>query len=241
MARPREREQTPVEIRLQMICDEHGFASVEELAAEAGASPPALRKAGQRNSLSKDLAKSLSDRFGLPIGWLMTGENGLKLGSELEKATRGKMTPAPDSIRVDGQEFVPIRRYDAALSAGPGSINDPSAEPIGYHLVESQWVRTLTSAIADNLAVLRVDGDSMEPTLDDGDWVLIDRTQTRINRPGVYAIQVGDTAWVKRITLNLRDRLVQVISDNSVYPIQELNEEELSVIGRVIWIVGRKI
>lgn len=85
MARPREREQTTVEIRLQMICNEHGFASVEELAAEAGASPPALRKAGQRNSLSKDLAKALSDRFGLHIGWLMTGENGLKLGSDLER------------------------------------------------------------------------------------------------------------------------------------------------------------
>ena len=81
----------------------------------------------------------------------------------------------------------------------------------------------------------------MEPTLSKGDWILIDRTQRRIDREGVYAIQVGDAAWVKRISLNLRDKVVQVISDNKVYPMQELAEEDLSIIGRAIWVVGRRI
>lgn len=138
-------------------------------------------------------------------------------------------------------DFMQIPRYDAAVSAGPGSIVDPNAEPLGHYYFEAQWLAALTRAAGDQLAVIRVDGDSMEPTLFNGDWVLIDRTQRRINREGVYAIQVGDIAWIKRISLNLRDKLVQVISDNDRYPMQELAEEDLSVIGRAIWIVGRRV
>ncbi|KJS40394.1 MAG: hypothetical protein VR70_05990 [Rhodospirillaceae bacterium BRH_c57] len=138
-------------------------------------------------------------------------------------------------------EYVSVPRFDAALSAGPGSIVDPNAKALGSHPFELQWLRAITYATADQLAVVRVAGDSMEPTLHDGDWVLIDRTQTSVNREGIYALAVDDAAWVKRISLNLRDRTVQVISDNAAYPVQELRGDGLCVIGRVVWIVGRRV
>jgi phage repressor protein C with HTH and peptisase S24 domain len=118
---------------------------------------------------------------------------------------------------------------------------DESAEPLGVMLFEMQWIRSVTRAAPEHLAVVRVDGDSMRDTLADGDWVLIDRTQTRINREGIYALRIGDACWIKRISLNLRDRLVAIISDNQNYRVQELPEEDLAIIGRVVWIVGRKI
>lgn len=142
---------------------------------------------------------------------------------------------------LSGVEYAFIPRYDAAMSAGPGSIIDPHAEPIGFHPVEAQWLRALTHSAPSHLAVLRVDGDSMEDTLHDGDWVLVDRGETRAKRGGVFALQVDDATWVKRLTLNLKDRLIQVISDNPRYPVQELREDSLSVIGRVVWIVARKL
>ena len=114
-------------------------------------------------------------------------------------------------------------------------------EPLGYQLFEAQWLRAVTRAAPSSLAVLQVDGDSMEETLMDDDWVLVDRTQTRLNRTGIYAIQVSDTAWVKRIELDLETKLVQLISDNQRYPIRRLPEEELQVLGRVLWVVGRKL
>lgn len=138
-------------------------------------------------------------------------------------------------------DFARIPRYDAAASAGPGSIVDPNAEVLGYYLFERQWLDAITRACSESLAVIRVAGDSMETTLADGDWILIDRSQRRLNHEGVYAIQVGDMVWIKRITINLKSQLVQVISDNPHYPLQELPEESLSVIGRAVWIVGRKV
>ena len=144
-------------------------------------------------------------------------------------------------VEIDGLEFVSVARFDAALSAGPGCIMEDKPEPLGYQLFEAQWLRAVTRAAPSSLAVLQVDGDSMEETLMDDDWVLVDRTQTRLNRTGIYAIQVSDTAWVKRIELDLETKLVQLISDNQRYPIRRLPEEELQVLGRVLWVVGRKL
>lgn len=148
---------------------------------------------------------------------------------------------APGIVEVDGTEFASIARYEASLSAGPGSIIDPHAEPIGYHLIEAQWLNAVTRAAPQNLAVIRVSGDSMEDTLSNGDWVLLDRTQTRAVEEGIYALQIDETTWVKRLTLNLRERLIRVVSDNPKYPVQDLPADDLTVVGRVVCIVARKV
>lgn len=153
------------------------------------------------------------------------------------------LDPSPGSglIELSGQEVAVIPRFDAAISAGHGSFVDPNAEPLGHQFIEHQWLRAITQASPSELAVVRVAGDSMERTLADGDWILVDRTQRRLNREGVYALAVGDACWVKRLTLNFREQTIRVLSDNPAYPMQELTEEDLTVIGRVIWIVGRKV
>lgn len=144
-------------------------------------------------------------------------------------------------VDVAGVEFASIGVYDARFSAGPGSIVEPGQEPEGYRLFEAQWLRALTSAAPDRLAVVRVDGDSMRETLDDGDFVLIDRSETRISRQGIYALRVGESCWVKRLSVSLKDRIVKVISDNPRYPEDQLQEDELELLGRVLMIVARKV
>jgi len=145
--------------------------------------------------------------------------------------------PAPS---VDG--FVSIGRFDASFSMGPGSLIADEPEPLGYWVFEEQWLRGLSAVAPDRLAVVKVNGDSMVPTLFGGDLVLIDRSKTRPNIEGIYAIKVGDTAWVKRISVNLKSKKVRVLSDNPLVPKQpEMGEEELSIIGRVIALVARKV
>lgn len=147
--------------------------------------------------------------------------------------------PAIGPSSPDG--FIPIGRFDTSLSMGPGALALEEPEPLGYWMFEAQWLRTLSQAAASQLGVVKVDGDSMQPTLLAGDWVLIDRTQTRLSREGIYAIRVGDDAWVKRLSLNLKDRTVRIISDNATIPFQDISMEEIDVIGRVVSIVARKI
>lgn len=143
-------------------------------------------------------------------------------------------------LEIAGAEFASIGRYDASLSAGPGSLIDPHAEPLGFYLVERNWLQMITGAAPEHLALVRVDGDSMEKTLFDGDWVMIDRSQTRVSRQGIYAMRVGDDAWIKRIMVDLSSSKVRIISDNQVWPEQILPADEIDIIGRFIALVWRK-
>lgn len=154
----------------------------------------------------------------------------------LHEASRGKARAIEDA---DG--FVAIGRFDASFSMGPGALIGENPEPLGHWLVESQWLNGLTRAIPSTLAIVRADGDSMQPTLLGGDWVLIDMTQTRLTREGIYAIRVGHDVWIKRLSLNLRQKTVRVISDNPTTPVQDVDEEELTVIGKVIAVLARRL
>jgi len=142
---------------------------------------------------------------------------------------------------LEGETYARIPRFDLALSAGHGALVGPECEPEGYAVFERQWLRAVTSAAPDRLKMVRVAGDSMEPTLRDGDWLLIDISQNRPAREGIYALQADGTAWVKRLSVNLRDRAVKVISDNPLYPPQDLPADQVKVIGRVVWMVGRAV
>lgn len=156
----------------------------------------------------------------------------------------GQLPPAiaaPKIVEVGKEEFVALGRFDVRLSAGPGALVSDHPEPMGFYLAELQWLRAITKAKPEWLDVVRVGGDSMKSTLEDGDWVLVDRSQKRVTREGIFAIRVRDDAWVKRLSINLKDQNVIVISDNPTIPPQYVDEDDLSVIGRVIAIVARRI
>lgn len=89
----------------------------------------------------------------------------------------------------------------------------------------------------DDLCVLEVSGDSMEPTMGDGDFVLVDRNRNKIE-DGLMAYAFRDVIYVKRL-VNVGNG-VEVISDNqSLYPphvITGTDLQDLDVIGSVSWI-----
>lgn len=212
--------------------------SQRELAAALGLDPSGVNRLIKGNRQLKASEVATVARF---LGDAVDPSEIVPTADRRARPHRRPAAQAPGLFEISGTEVAAIPRYDAQLSAGAGSIIDPSAEPLGYQFVEAQWLRAVTRAMPEALAVVRVDGDSMAGTLADGDWILVDRSQNRINREGVYALAIGDSCWVKRISLNLREKTVRVISDNPAYPMQELTEDELTVIGRVVWIVGRKV
>ncbi len=132
-------------------------------------------------------------------------------------------------------EWVDVPRLSLGASAGPGAT--PGEEkPIGAFRFSTHWMRQQGLDPAQLTAIV-VTGDSMEPTLRDGDEILVDRT-ARALRNGVYVVRVGDALLVKRLDLGQPARIV-LISDNQLYRPFELAPEELDVIGRVVWKSGR--
>ena len=137
--------------------------------------------------------------------------------------------------------LMPVKRAPVRASAGPGAlVAGETAKP--YFGFDGRWLKSLTSTAPANLSIIRVEGDSMAPTLSAGDDILVDPGDGVDQlRDGIYVIRVDDALVVKRIALHPIGRRVTVQSDNPAYPDwPDCDMEEITCIGRVIW-AGRKI
>lgn len=136
--------------------------------------------------------------------------------------------------------MVLIPQYDLGASAGAGSL-DQSERPAGRMAFDEKWLRTL-GASPSGVSMIRVEGDSMAPTLSNGDDILVDRMDGAPRlRDGIYVLRLDDALMVKRVALGLSRGCFSVRSDNPHYPDwEDIDPALVEVIGRVIW-AGRKI
>jgi phage repressor protein C with HTH and peptisase S24 domain len=138
----------------------------------------------------------------------------------------------------EASDTVSISRLDVAASAGPGAVAEDRAA--GRMKLDAAFVRSL-GARPEALSVIRVTGDSMEPTLSDGDDILVNRDDgvTRL-RDGIYVLRADDVLIVKRVIVG-EDRQVSIHSDNPAWaalPAPDMADVQL--VGRVVW-VGRRL
>jgi phage repressor protein C with HTH and peptisase S24 domain len=135
---------------------------------------------------------------------------------------------------------VTVPQYDLGASAGPGAL--PEDERARSHLAfDAKWLRRLAGD-PKQLSMIRVEGDSMLPTLSDGDEILVDRGDGAGRlRDGIYVLRMEGALIVKRLALNPAARRIAVRSDNPAYPSwNDCDPADVDVIGRVIW-VGRRV
>ena len=83
------------------------------------------------------------------------------------------------------------------------------------------------------LEAINVDGESMEPTLQDGSIVFIDREQTNINKDGVFIAATTAGLFIKRIRQRA-DGMIELISDNKAYSPEIITPDEVEIVGRVV-------
>jgi hypothetical protein len=137
--------------------------------------------------------------------------------------------------------LIAVNRTPVRASAGPGAmVSDEAGRP--YFAFDERWLKALTASPADKLSIIRVEGDSMAPTLNPGDDILVDLgdREERL-RDGIYVLRIDNALMVKRIALHPVARRVTVQSDNPAYPDwPDFGIADLHCIGRVIW-AGRKL
>ena len=150
---------------------------------------------------------------------------------------------APEDIssveQVSGKagQWVDVPRLELGVSAGPGAVAYADGESaIGVFRFSRQWLRGEGFDPA-MLSAICVIGDSMEPTLRDGDEILVDRAPRPL-RDGIHVVRLEDALLVKRLDISRPGRIV-LISDNRSYPPIEAHPGEARVIGRVVWKSGR--
>ena len=147
--------------------------------------------------------------------------------------------PAPDPGREPGHVVVP--RLDVGASAGHGAL--PGEERTRSSLAfDAGWLRRLGTGDVRLLSTIRVEGDSMIPTLADGDEIMVDRGDAAERlRDGIYVLRMDDVLMVKRIARAPGQGRVSVISDNPHYRSwDDLPMAAIQLVGRVVW-TGRRV
>ncbi len=130
--------------------------------------------------------------------------------------------------------LVPILDVEASAGHGALAAMESKSSQFGF---DEKWLGRLTSSKASNLSIIGVLGDSMEPTLHDGDEVMIDLAdgQARL-RDGIYVLRMDDMLSVKRIAIEPQGKRVSVLSDNPTFPSWPgLEKRALNIVGRVLW------
>lgn len=204
-----------------------------ELASERGASLSGLSELIGRNStylqqfIRKGSPRKLEETDRRTLARFF-GVAESELGAPEEKSS----VPAG---KPPLSEWFDVPRLPLGASAGPGALA-LEEQPIGAFRFSARWLRE-QGLPPGMLSAIRVEGDSMEATLRDGDEILVDRTPRPL-RDGIHVVRTGDALLVKRLDLG-RPGVIALVSDNPAYGRIELAPDEIEVIGRVVWKSGR--
>lgn len=223
--------------------------SQRAFAASLGVSPGRIgsMESGAAN-LSRAFLQEMSDRYNVSADWLLNGHGEMLHAPQQGFIGRdpGRRVEPPDvsrpshgDFRFKGEEFAMIQRMDLSVSAGNGLIPVEGGEREALAFSRS-WL--LRNGINSDLAVLvRVQGDSMMPSIPDGALVLVHVPEHQVKKEGIYAFNRDGASFVKRLVpsgLNRHGRptSIAVLSDNPAFPPELLSGEALNdirVIGRV--------
>ena len=207
--------------KLLLLASKHG-ASLSGLSELIGRNSTYLQqfiRKGSPRKLEENDRRTLAQFFGIDEAELGAPED------------NSSASPAKTAKR----EWIDVPRLALGASAGPGLL---AAEelPIGAFRFGARWLREQGFDPAQ-LSAIRVEGDSMEATLRDGDEILVDRTPRGL-RDGIHVVRVGEALLVKRLDTG-RPGVIALVSDNPAYTALDLTPGEVEVIGRVVWKSGR--
>lgn len=137
------------------------------------------------------------------------------------------------------KDEVVIDMIDATACCGDGIDNLPE-KTCGHWKLPTAEFKSITSGNPNNIKMLRVQGDSMQPTINEGDFVWVDISNNYIGSDGIYLIRMATGLAVKRLQSGLNNIVIK--SDNQSYSDITADVGEIKIIGRVVYILnGRRV
>jgi len=191
-----------------IISNEIGERKVlnKDVAKALGITPENLSILKKRNKIPFEEIAYFCAKRKISINWLLFDQSIEIISDETEK-------------------FSKIRYFrDINASAGGGAFNFNENYEILY--IDKKLVNK-------NLDAINVIGDSMEPTLKDGNIIFVDINDKNIINGGIFVISTNAGIFVKRINLKSTGE-IELISDNNIYPKETINVNEINIIGKVV-------
>lgn len=227
---------------LNKIKEFKGLKNDAALARLFKVKPNTITNWRQRDSIPYNYIVTLCEQERWSLSWLLVGQVNTKIlsvdGKEVLTTTNEPGLYKQDLVLDDAgiyktepeDRYVYIPQVTGRISAGRGRVPEENAEVrVAFR---KEWIKR--KGEASGMVLIKVAGDSMEPTLLAGDLVLVDRGRNYFDpQGGIYAIALDDIIMVKRIQI-LNDQ-VRVISDNKKYEVFEVPADQVKINGKVIW------
>ncbi|MBH3449178.1 helix-turn-helix transcriptional regulator [Pseudomonas putida] len=219
---------TGIETRIAAVANL--YETRKQAALTAGVAMSSLSRwiAGEGMPAFDSLA-ALAAARGVSLDWIATGKGEMCLAD----------TETPEGVRsASAADYAYIPLYDAYISQGHGAWNEGAR--VLAMLAFTRYSLRKKGLEPKQLAAVRVDGDSNEPELSEGDTVMVDLSRNHFQGEAFYVIRLNDLLYAKRLQREF-DGSMSVISANSAYhpvriPVERL--DSLEIVGRVVWAGG---
>ena len=151
----------------------------------------------------------------------------------------GTTSIAEKIVSIFDSNTVKIDVLDVTACCGDGIENLPE-KVCGHWKLPIAEFKSITSGNPDNIKMIRVKGDSMQPTINEDDWVWVDTSNNFIGSDGLYMIRMATGLAVKRLQSGLNDVVIR--SDNTSYSDITASVGEIQIVGKVVYILnGRRL
>lgn len=193
--------------------------TIADLSRELGITSPSISGWKVRGAIPRaDLAVKTAKILGTTVEYLIEGD------VEYFDLDSGKPTQLTEKSFL-----VPF--LDQELSAGKGFPLPDVDSKIGLIPVPDSL-----REYKENLGILTAKGDSMEPTISSGDFLICDSCGYD-NGEGIYAIRLNGNGYVKRIQVGKGELIIK--SDNAKYEplVEPIGSQEIEIIGRVHYVI----
>jgi phage repressor protein C with HTH and peptisase S24 domain len=233
----------PVRVKLLQLIRSHG-TDMKAVSKAIGRNPSYLQQflfRGTPRILPGEVRLALSEHFGVDAEEL-SHKLALPRSASPRQKRPGAGTSAHSETRLPVDDLVAIPEIDVRAAAGPGALNEDQPETLATWHLPAGLLQHELRARGPDVRLMSVRGDSMWPTLSDGDRILVDLSHHAPSPPGIFVLWDGFGLVTKRV-----DRIpggeqpkIRLVSDNDAYPAYDCDVQDINVVGRVIW-AGKRL
>ncbi len=163
------------------------------------------------------------------MSWIIDGTGGM---ADDAGAVSAHDPEAPSA------DVVLIEVSNVRFSGGPGAITPiyEIEEDHTPHVYQRSWF-VKERMKPERCRRFRITGNSQEPFLFAGDWVLVNLDETTVENGKLYAFRYGDELRVKRLYKRINGSLLLISENTEEHPPEEVSPadvaEHITIIGRV--------
>jgi phage repressor protein C with HTH and peptisase S24 domain len=207
----------------------------EELAKILGTNKNTLRQYRRNQGLLKgEVLVNLVQHYNIDPRWLFKGE-----GEPFPDAReRYPHICGPERSTGHGQPDHKNYHYFNESEGAKMCTGNEATLVDEFIAFRKDWIKKKGNP--EEIQLIKVNGDAMEPTLSSGDMLLIDKSIKNSSGGGIYALCVNDEFMIRRIQYTYEGNKVKIFGDNQRYNPLEVDRKKVKINGRVVW-VGRDI